>query len=560
MATFSKQDELPSLPVPDLNDTLNSYLKSATVLLNDEQKRKTTEAVENFRNSTLAIQLQEALVKRSKEMRNWLEEWWYDSYNEVRDPLTPYLSIASSSSYWYPLSGSQICRAADVIFHSMRFREKIRNGTLPITRSRGKFWDMHQYYCLFNATRVPQLPKDRIYRYFKTEAEGACPSHITVLCRGNIWCVEMMKNGQLLTPDELHHVLSYIDNHSLEKIHCIASLTTEHRDTWAKLRTLIMSMSERNMKNIQTIEKSCFCLTLTDNVYESKPAQLHAALMGEARMQWADKSWNVIVCKDGQVLLQGDHSNVDAIVMMHTIDDITHRSRKTIWQAQNVLFGAPKLLEFDLGPRECDAIETAERNFNILKQSFRVNLVKFEGYGNDLARKLNLYMDTVVQIALQLAFLRTHGSFAPIYETASTRKFYHGRTETVRGCTHEMVAFGQAIIDGKSKEEQQQLFFAAYEEHNRLMDECMDGRGIDRHLYGLRKTLENFRNSGSLSTNTPEIFTDEAWKVSGGDGNYLLSTSFSGYMAENDEVGFYGFVTAMRPDGYGTFYRIGRNR
>uniref|UniRef100_A0A158PBQ8 Dirigent protein n=1 Tax=Angiostrongylus cantonensis TaxID=6313 RepID=A0A158PBQ8_ANGCA len=241
-----------------------------------------------------------------------------------------------------------------------------------------------------------------------------------------------------------------------------------------------MSMSERNMKNIQTIEKSCFCLTLTDNVYESKPAQLHAALMGEARMQWADKSWNVIVCKDGQVLLQGD----------------------------------------------------------------------FEGYGNDLARKLNLYMDTVVQIALQLAFLRTHGSFAPIYETASTRKFYHGRTETVRGCTHEMVAFGQAIIDGKS------VVLAVI-----WIDVCgaQIFGCIDRHLYGLRKTLENFRNSGSLSTNTPEIFTDEAWKVSGGDGNYLLSTSFSGYMAENDEVGFYGFVTAMRPDGYGTFYRIGRN-
>ncbi|VDM52088.1 unnamed protein product [Angiostrongylus costaricensis] len=279
----------------------------------------------------------------------------------------------------------------------MRFWEKIRNGTLPITRSRGRFWDMHQYYCLFNATRVPEFPIDRIYRYFKTEA----------------------------------------------------------------------------------------------------------------RMQWADKSWNIIVCKDGQVLLQGD-----------------------------------------VGFFSCFLI--------FIKQSFRVNLVRFEGYGNDLARKLNLYMDTVVQIALQLAFLRTHGSFAPIYETASTRKFYHGRTETVRGCTHEMVAFGQAIIDGQSKEEQQQLFFAAYEAHNKLMDDCMDGRGIDRHLYGLRKTLENFRIRGSLNIETPEIFTDEAWKVSGGDGNYLLSTSFSGYMAD-DEVGFYGFVTAMRPDGYGTFYRIGRN-
>ncbi|KAJ1349714.1 hypothetical protein KIN20_005337 [Parelaphostrongylus tenuis] len=312
-----------------------------------------------------------------------LEEWWYDSYNEGRDPLVPYVSIASCSSYWYPLNGSLICRAADVIYHSMRFWEKIRNGTLPITRSRGVFWDMHQYYCLFNTSRVPELPKDRLYRYFKTEAEG-----------------------QLVTPDELHHVLSYIDQHSVEKLHCVASLTTEHRDTWAKLRASIIALSERNDHHIQIIEKSCFCVTLTDNVYETKSEQLHAALMGEAWMQWADKSLNIIVCKDGQVLLQGEHSNVDAIAIGHSVDDVTLRSRKTIWQPKNLVFDVPKLLEFDLGSHECAAIDIAGKNFNLLKQSFRVDVVRFEGYGNDLARKSNLYMDTVVQIALQLAFLK----------------------------------------------------------------------------------------------------------------------------------------------------------
>ncbi|EPB66694.1 hypothetical protein ANCCEY_14217 [Ancylostoma ceylanicum] len=58
----------------------------------------------------------------------------------------------------------------------------------------------------------------------------------------------------------------------------------------------------------------------------------------------------------------------------------------------------------------------------------------------------------------------------------------------------------------------------------------------------------------------PEIFTDDGWKISGGDGNFLLSTSFIGYMGENDEIGAYGYVSAMRPDGYGTFYRIGKKR
>lgn len=39
--------------------------------------------------------------------------------------------------------------------------------------------------------------------------------------------------------------------------------------------------------------------------------------------------------------------------------------------------------------------------------------------------------------------------FGPIYETASIRKFYHGRTETVRGLTREMKEFGEAVKDGK---------------------------------------------------------------------------------------------------------------
>lgn len=35
------------------------------------------------------------------------------------------------------------------------------------------------------------------------------------------------------------------------------------------------------------------------------------------------------------------------------------------------------------------------------------------------------------------------------YETAMTRKFYHGRTETMRPCTHEAVNWCKAMMDPK---------------------------------------------------------------------------------------------------------------
>ena len=35
----------------------------------------------------------------------------------------------------------------------------------------------------------------------------------------------------------------------------------------------------------------------------------------------------------------------------------------------------------------------------------------------------------------------------PTYETATTRHFYHGRTETVRSCTDEAIALAKALVE-----------------------------------------------------------------------------------------------------------------
>lgn len=40
---------------------------------------------------------------------------------------------------------------------------------------------------------------------------------------------------------------------------------------------------------------------------------------------------------------------------------------------------------------------------------------------------------------------------APCYETATTRAFYRGRTETMRPCTTELSQWIHAMLDGKTK-------------------------------------------------------------------------------------------------------------
>lgn len=44
-------------------------------------------------------------------------------------------------------------------------------------------------------------------------------------------------------------------------------------------------------------------------------------------------------------------------------------------------------------------------------------------------------------MVLQLAYYRHYGTWTPTYESASTRLFLGGRTETVRSCSVDSVAF-----------------------------------------------------------------------------------------------------------------------
>jgi len=44
-------------------------------------------------------------------------------------------------------------------------------------------------------------------------------------------------------------------------------------------------------------------------------------------------------------------------------------------------------------------------------------------------------------MALQLAHYRLHGAPVSVYETASTRQYHHGRTETLRPTSTESMTF-----------------------------------------------------------------------------------------------------------------------
>ena len=125
--------------------------------------------------------------------------------------------------------------------------------------------------------------------------------------------------------------------------------------------------------------------------------------------------------------------------------------------------------------------------------------------------------DTYFQVALQLAHYRDQGHVVATYETATTRAYFHGRTETVRSCTAEALKFIQALESGTSPQKTLlSLFLDACKAHQSLVKDATFGKGVDRHLLALRM------QAYETGLTDVEFFTDPAYTRST---TFNLSTS-----------------------------------
>ena len=69
--TFELDEELPSLPVPSLDETLDKYLDSIEPFVTESELKTTKIIVEKFRNGA-GEDLQDLLLKHAGERKNWV--------------------------------------------------------------------------------------------------------------------------------------------------------------------------------------------------------------------------------------------------------------------------------------------------------------------------------------------------------------------------------------------------------------------------------------------------------------------------------------------------------
>lgn len=91
---YAKNKNLPRLPIPTLQETIERFLPTALPLCESEEERRTLfKACNRFEEE--AKPLQERLQKRREEWpdSSWLQKWWNQKmYLEYRDPVAVYVS------------------------------------------------------------------------------------------------------------------------------------------------------------------------------------------------------------------------------------------------------------------------------------------------------------------------------------------------------------------------------------------------------------------------------------------------------------------------------------
>lgn len=577
------QKSLPRLPIPSLENTCERYLSAQKPLLDDDSYKFTEKMVTNFRKED-GPKLQQLLLAKDKANKHtsYISEPWFDMYLRDRAPLpvnyNPLLMMKPDEKAEY---NKPVLRTTNLIISSLRFMNSLRRGILepevfhmnPAKSDTDKFrrivkmvptmiatyvaytfkaypLDMSQYEGLFAATRIPEPDKDRIFR-------AANPKHVVIFAKGHAYSMDVLdEHGNIEAPavilGRLQHVMNLAEKTTPNEFP-VAVLTTENRNVWASLRKHIMKLGNGN--SLRLIDSALFAISLDEQKFdETQPIPMIKNMLYEnGNNRWYDKSFSLIVAKDGTAGLNFEHSWGDGVAVLRYFNEIYKETinnpfahPNTSTNVQDNLDHAVHKVDFDLDPKLQEGITEALKNHKKVVDSLDMNYLKYPGISRDGCKRYQASPDSVMQLAFQLAFYKQNQKFVSTYESCSTAAFRHGRTETMRPCTNETKKFVETIIQSKkvevSKTELRALLDACSTKHFQLTKEAAMGQGFDRHLFGLRHTAElnNILQSG--------IFTDPAYANMN---HNILSTS----TLSSPALAAGGFGPVVQ-DGYGIGYNI----
>ncbi|XP_067846412.1 carnitine O-palmitoyltransferase 2, mitochondrial isoform X2 [Heptranchias perlo] len=565
------------LPIPKLQDTIQRYLTAQKPLLDNDQYRRTEQLAQDFEKG-IGKQLHEELVAQDKRNKHtsYISGPWFDMYLAARESVVlnfnPFISFNPDPT---PAYNDQLIRATNMTVSALRFMKTFRAGYLepevfhlnPARSDTSLFkniirfvpaslsWygaymvnayplDMSQYYRLFNSTRIPKPVRDELL----TDDSG---KHLLVMRNGHFYTFDVIdRDGRITKASEIQAHFKYIlSDPRPPPEFSLGYLTSENRDTWTLLRQKLLEAG--NTQVLNKIDAAVFCICLDDITVKDHLQLSHNMLHGNGLNRWYDKSFSIILTKDGSAAVNFEHSWGDGVAVLRLLKEVFKDTIQRPAISPAMLPAAVdssqtvQKLEFKLDDVLKSGISSAKEKFNAVVSTLTIDAQEFRKGGKEFLKKQNLSPDAVAQLSFQMGFLRQYGKTVATYESCSTAAFKHGRTETIRPATIYTKKCCEAFVKEPSKHsisDLQMMIGECSKYHGQLTKEAAMAQGFDRHLFALCYLAK------SKGMSLPELFQDPSYIQIN---HNILSTS----TLSSPAVHLGGFAPVV-PDGFGVGYSV----
>lgn len=294
-----------------------------------------------------------------------------------------------------------------------------------------------------------------------------------VLWNGRIFSIKAYdeNNHHILSLNQLkEQILHILRSASFKKPgNPTTLLTCDNRDGWFQNRKYLCELDEQNKKNLERIDNSIFVITLeTDEAPLNKSETFFKTFASESGMRIADKSLNMVYFKNGSIAAILDHTPFDGFaagVLTHFVLSSVKKI-KGVWPHSLIQhsqdehnYSATKFVEeliFKLDDKLVRSLKITKEFYLSNCLNIDVCIKSFHAFGKALLKKHQLHPEGLVQIAINLAYYRLRFKNSKLnipeptcYCTASTRKFFNGRTETCRTFSKEFKQFSDHTISNR---------------------------------------------------------------------------------------------------------------
>lgn len=502
------------LPVPELTQTLERYLRSVGPLLDEAARATTASAVAEFAASdgpALQSALLDFATQENAAGRSWLSEAWLDAYLDTRDPLP----LSSNVGFQIRVDSERtgVARAAELLLRFAAVHLAHLSGALaPPVSPRGEPICEQQWRFLAGGVRHPQPVRDGIH---------PGPLHTTgreigVLWRGSLFALPVTDAaGRIVREADVAAALDELTRSPVPDEGTFADLSYLGSQRAAMLLSELL-VDPHNQQVYDRLTDLLFVVNLVD-VGDDDEGHLRRTTFAPGQA-WVYKPVTYqIGLRDDYLAMHVEHSIVDGA----TIKAVVAEAQQTAVPETESAFaaGLEPLRWCASSPQQAE-LSSSLGQYRAEADAHRIRLLRVP-FGEPNER---ISHDAVQQWLLLVAQLASSGTVRSVYEAVDMREFQAGRTECLRPVTPEAVTLARHLLLGDATMDHVR---DANRAHRDQVVACKTGQGVDRHLFGLALMARGGR---------PALFTDEGYQRLTTD--FLSTTS----VGDSEQIVRFGFA------------------